>query len=517
MNEASFEGIYAALRNPSGAASRAASRSAGGFSRAIEQILSNRTMRELAAQDEGLARQLTGEILGFVNTAAGRMRIAENPFEKEEKLFYEFEKTGKDDFEEAWEELSVFLRQTYDAAVLDPEFYYGEFHAEDIRFESVKEHFLESWRRLLFSKRTNWELEFIDEQRKFFCKILYEQIERLKELEEILEPLTGELGRLWDMSRGRWRKINLDALRKYARLFKKDSSLQALADMLGRASQAEKEYKEEIFAETLIRPAWKTDHAGKAGIAGIHESDDLSSILPSEIALFAGEETQAIFYKKFAEKKLQTFEYKSTLPDCEKQKTLKKRVKEKEEKKGPFIICVDTSGSMQGAPETVAKTLCFAILKMAVSTGRQCLVISFSDGIKTLNLTDTKNELDKIAGFFSMSFYGGTDPVPAMKEALAMLETRNYSKADIVMVSDFVMPPLDARTRRRVRAAKKRKTKFHSIVIGKSGNTNAMRDFDNTWVYDVNNPGSALSPEAAALQAAAYKTAPPGQQHLPPL
>jgi uncharacterized protein with von Willebrand factor type A (vWA) domain len=43
-----------------------------------------------------------------------------------------------------------------------------------------------------------------------------------------------------------------------------------------------------------------------------------------------------------------------------------KRQKEKEEAKGPFIICVDTSGSMHGTPETVAKTLCFAILKIAI-------------------------------------------------------------------------------------------------------------------------------------------------------
>jgi uncharacterized protein with von Willebrand factor type A (vWA) domain len=486
-------GIYAALRSKPEADAPSPGIQAGNFSSAINEILANRTLRELAGADPGLAEEFTREILGFVNSTAGKMALAENPFEKEERLFREFEQTGEAEFEEVWKELGAFIAGAYDPVVLDPEFYYGEFHAEQSGFESVKEHFQEKWRGLLFQKRANWELEFIDRERKLFCEILYTQIEQLKEIEEILEPLTDELGRLWDMSRGRWQKINLDILRTYAKLFKKDSSLQALADMLGRMRQAEKEYEEEVFAGTVIKPEWKIDHAGKADLVGIYESGDLSSLLPSETALFADEETSAIFYRKFAEKKLQTFEYRSAEQIFREEEEIKKRQKNTAEGKGPFIICVDTSGSMQGTPETVAKTLCFAILKMAVRERRQCFLISFSDGVRTLNLTDMKNDLERIVDFFSMSFYGGTDPVPAMQEALAMLETRDFRKADIVMVSDFVMPPPDGETRRRLRAARENHTRFHSLVIGTSGNKNAIADFDNNWIYNIDNPGNVLS------------------------
>jgi uncharacterized protein with von Willebrand factor type A (vWA) domain len=480
------EEIYAALRDgvPFMSAERRRSLSAprcdGNFSQAIGKILAHEPLRELARADCGLAEEFTREILGFVNSSAGKMALAENPFEKEEQLLREFEQTGEDGFAAVWDETNALIDGAYPPGVLDPEFYYNEFRAGNIGFDSVKEHFLEKWRKLLFQKRTDWELDFIDGQRRLFCEILYTQIEQLKELEEILEPLAGELGRLWDMSKGQWRKINPDILRKYAKLFKKDSSLQALADMLGRMRQAEKEYEEEIFAETVIKPDWKISQAGKAGLVGIHESGDLSCLLPSETALFAEDETALIFYKKFVEKKLQSFEYRNAERISVEKEEMKKRLKEKDADKGPFIICVDTSGSMQGTPETVAKTLCFAILKMAVCEGRECFLISFSDGARTLSLTDMQNDLEKIVEFFSMSFYGGTDPVPAMKEALAMLETRDYGKADIVMVSDFVMPPLDAETQRRVRAAKKNRTKFHSLVIGRSGNTKAIADFTTT-------------------------------------
>jgi uncharacterized protein with von Willebrand factor type A (vWA) domain len=471
---------------------------AGNFSHAIDGILSNQTLRELGGADPGLAEELTREVLGFINSTAGKMALAENPFEKEERLFQEFEQTSRDELAEVWEDISGCIAALYEPEILDPEFYYTEFHEEHSGFESVKEHFLEKWRKLLFQKRTNWELEFIDRERRLFCALLYAQIEQFKEIQEILEPLTSELGRLWDMSRGRWQKINLDILRTYSKLFKKDSSLRALAEMLGRMRRAETEYEEELFAETVIQPEWETSHAGKADLAGIHESGDLSSLLPSQTALFADEETAPVFYMKFAEKKLQTFEYRSMERILKEEQKMKKRRKQKKEGRGPFIICVDTSGSMQGTPETVAKTLCFAILKMALHEQRQCYLISFSQKVQTLNLTNLKNDpesrgLEKITDFFSMSFYGGTDPVPPMREALAMLDTRDFHKADIVMVSDFVMPPPDTQTRHLILAARENHTRFHSLVIGRSGNKNAIADFDNNWIYDVENPDKVLT------------------------
>ena len=51
---------------------------------------------------------------------------------------------------------------------------------------------------------------------------------------------------------------------------------------------------------------------------------------------------------------------------------------EKKEPKGPIIVCVDTSGSMQGTPENIAKTVTFALSKIAIEEERKCYLISFS-------------------------------------------------------------------------------------------------------------------------------------------
>jgi uncharacterized protein with von Willebrand factor type A (vWA) domain len=365
--------------------------------------------------------------------------------------------------------------------------------AKSEKFTATKEHFTEKWDELLFRKKTKWELEIIEEQRKKFCEELYKQIEELKKLQEALEPFTNELGRLWDMSKGNWQKANLDILKRYAELLKKDKSLKDLAEMLGKMRQAEKEFEEEIFSNISLKHEWKAEHACKADLIGIRESDDLSSLLPSETALLSDETMQSVFFKKFAEKKLQTFEYQAKVLSFKEEEFQDKRQKEKEEAQGPFIICVDTSGSMHGTPETVAKTLCFAILKIAIRDNRKCYLISFSTGIETLNLTDLKNSLDKIIQFLSMSFSGGTDATPAMREAISMLSTADYKKADVIMLSDFVMSAFDKTTQEQIVKAKENKTKFHSLVVGNSKNPATIADFDNNWFYDTNNPNSILT------------------------
>jgi uncharacterized protein with von Willebrand factor type A (vWA) domain len=435
------------------------------------------------------------------------MQKTESPFAAEESCLREFAQVTKETFETQWEPAAAFVRETYEKQVLDTDFYQTEFQqslAPDKeetgkaprknrpQFESVKEHFTEKWGGLLSEKQLQWELDFIDNERKKFCDELYRRIEELKKLQELLSPFTGELGRLWDMSRGRWQKVNFDVLAQYAALLERDAALRELAEMLGRLHSAEREYEEETFTDVIAKPEWKAEHAGRSELVGIRESDDINSMLPAEAALLADEATEPLFYKKFTEKKLQTFEYQARTLSMREEEFQNTRQKAKEDKKGPVIICVDTSGSMHGTPETVAKTLCFALLKIAIRDNRKCCLISFSTGIETLNLTDMKDSLDKLIAFLSMGFHGGTDAAPALMEALRMLETEDYKKADVVMVSDFVMPGLDDGTAARIEKARSNKTRFYSLVIGDSGNKNAIAGFDHNWLYDIRHDRGSM-------------------------
>ena len=472
------------------------------FATATNSILSNPEMKEACENNTDLSCKVTLDILDFINKTKKQLLKSDNPFEDESKLLTHFTKLIKSEFEAQWAIVAPKVSERYKNVGLNIDFYERQFRFstdeyknEDKSrpsFESVREHFTEKWSELLLKEQTRWELNFIDQQRRIFCETLYKQIDQLKTIQQLLEPFTSELGRLWDMSKGSWSSGNFDILKRYAELLKKDTSLKYLAEMLGRMRQAEKQYEEELYRTIVIKPEWRVEHASKSDLIGVRESDDLSSLLPSETALLADDTMQAVFFKKFAEKKLQTFEYQAKLLSFKEEEIQDRRQKEMDEAKGPFIICIDTSGSMHGTPETVAKTLCFAILKIAVRENRKCYLISFSTGLQTLELSDLRNSLDKVIDFLSMSFHGGTDATPAMHEAIRLLTTNDYKKADIVIASDFIMPEFDLQTKQLIVKAKENKTRFHSLVIGSSQNSASIAEFDNNWIYDIRNTDSVL-------------------------
>jgi uncharacterized protein with von Willebrand factor type A (vWA) domain len=470
------------------------------YADAINSILNNDSIYDITNGNAELSEKITSDILDFINKTKKLVDKTETPLASEITEYIKFSETTIQTFKNDWEKTKLFIKEIYDKNQIDIDFYDKEFarcfdrkNKKRPNFNSIKEYFTDKWWELLYKKEIARELEIIDRERKKFCEELYKKIEEFKKLQEILKPITNEFGRLWDMSSGNWRQTNFDILKKYAEFLEKDKSLNELAEMLGKMRKAEQEYEEELFTDIRPKTVWKTENTAKSDLIGVHESDDISNALPSEFALLADPATEMLFFKKYAEKKLQTFEYQGRTQEIIDEEFQNKRQKAKEDSKGPFIICVDTSGSMQGTPEIVAKTLCFAILKIAIRDNRKCYLISFSTGIETLNLTDLKNSSDKIIQFLLMSFYGGTDATPAMNESLRMLKTQDYKKADVIVVSDFVMPSFDEAIQKQILEAKTSKTKFHSLIIGTSQNKGVIKDFDNNWLYDVNNSDRVLN------------------------
>ena len=470
------------------------------FSSGLEDILKNDLPRELCLGDSSLSESVTEEILCFINNTQNVLLQTKNPLAEEERLFSRFKTIQRDDCEKVLAGLAPSIKKLYAKNELDIDYCREAMRKslaakktenDKISFEDIKDDFVEKWSALLQLKQIQRELEIIEEQRRLFCQELYKRLEDLKKLRAIIAPFTGELGRLWDMSRGRWQKAGFDLLKKYADLLEKDKALQERAEMLGRARQAEQEWEEEIFTELVDRRAWKAEHAGKAEVVGLHESDDLSAMLPAEAAYLADLDLELVFYKKFAEKKLQTFQFQA--PESQKESLQKTRPQAKESQKGPFIICLDTSDSMHGTPEMVAKTLCFALLKIAIRDKRECFMISFSTDIQVFSLAEFKYSLDKLMEFLAMSFYGGTDAGPALDKALEMLKTKDYEKADVIMVSDFEMSDLGDEIKKQIAENQKKGTKFHSLTIGYSGNEQVVENFDHNWLYNAANQDEILS------------------------
>ncbi|WP_456472104.1 VWA domain-containing protein [Methanocaldococcus sp.] len=295
--------------------------------------------------------------------------------------------------------------------------------------------------------------------------------------------------RFWDLSFGFWKTtVNWDAIDKYARILEENEQIKELAELLGRLHKSEEDEEKQLIEKTKIVHEWKVDYAGKSEIKGIHFSDDLSSLLPSEVALLSIPETEIIFAKKFVEKKLLTYYYEDKYRiEKEIPEMIEKRKKKKEDKKGPIIICVDTSGSMAGIPEIVAKTIILAILRIALRDKRDCYLISFSTGIETLEISDLAINLPKLINFMQMGFHGGTNATPALVEALRMLENEKYEKADVIMISDFIMGNIPQEIVKKIEIQKEKKTKFHSIVISPNANPHVTHLFNTEWLINPEN------------------------------
>jgi uncharacterized protein with von Willebrand factor type A (vWA) domain len=130
--------------------------------------------------------------------------------------------------------------------------------------------------------------------------------------------------------------------------------------------------------------------------------------------------------------------------DLLEKKTLMYEIQGKQKKgKGPVIICIDSSGSMDGLPEVWAKAVALVLLEIAREQKRDFFCIHFSSGYHKQNLHTNEflkadpfdgEELLDLAEYFEA---GGTEFEPPLDLAREKIgNERIYEKADIIFVTD---------------------------------------------------------------------------------
>lgn len=106
--------------------------------------------------------------------------------------------------------------------------------------------------------------------------------------------------------------------------------------------------------------------------------------------------------------------------------------------RGPMIVCVDTSGSMKGGPERLAKAVVLEAARTAHREGRGCHVIAFGGPEEVLEhtLSFTVAGLDALLGLMGQAFDGGTDVALPIERAIERVHHQGWQQADILVVSD---------------------------------------------------------------------------------
>jgi uncharacterized protein with von Willebrand factor type A (vWA) domain len=472
------------------------------IAKAIDKIFENSLITDTAQRYQKVAEQIVVDVLKWMKKTQQYLET-QSPYEDEIHLLGRWEATPMFWFAKQWYYLTNYLKEIYTPQELGISFYEKKFEQilrkidlyalekgekkyeqELAELQIVADDLLMHWKGLLTAKRLEWEMQETEKQRQNFTQTLENKVEEFRKLVNLITPFADEAGRFWGMSSGRWHKAGFEILEKYAQILEKEKSLQELADLLGKMREAKTQTDEEIYENIISRKAWITDFQKKDEIGGVYQHNYLPTVLPSEMAYLGEETTEMLFWKKYVEKELLSYRFqgKKLITSNQVQHIRQQKVRKKE--KGPFIVCVDTSGSMEGTPEQIAKALCFAILKMATKENRKAYLINFSVGIKTINLLDLANSMDLLIDFLLMSFHGGTDAAPALIEAINMLQTKDYKEADVLMISDFVMFELREDIVKKIRQEQSKDTRFHSLTISKQANPEIVYRFDNNWQYN---------------------------------
>lgn len=472
------------------------------FKKALDSVFEGSDLISLVRDKPQLSQQIASDTLFWLRKAHERIQ-EKNPYDDERRRLAAAEVMPLRDVVNRWYHLTNYLENQYDREQIDGGFYANKFEGiigkqsfEEMDQAAQKEldriftDMIAQWDALYQAKLLEFQLQKLEEEQEQFKDLIEQKVDEYQKLSGLLSPFAEYVGRYWDMSRELWEDSNFDILQKYHDLLENEDSIRELADLLGRMREAEIISEEETYEEIIVRKQWEEDDHNKAEITGVHESDDLNALLPAETALLGDDHTETLFLKKYADKGLQTFRYQDKhLVVSEDQYTrVTQRVKQKE--KGPFIVCVDTSDSMSGRAENIAKVLCFAILKLAARENRRAYLINFSTGIKTIDLYDVGNSLDDIAAFLRMSFHGGTDISLALYEVLRQLQTESYRDADVLVVSDFIMYRIEDDVLQRIKFHQQNNgTHFHSLTLHEDPNAEVIDQFDTNWIYDPEQKG----------------------------
>lgn len=318
--------------------------------------------------------------------------------------------------------------------------------------------------------------------RRKYIEQLINKMKLIEKLTKNIKVFSNVFGRFWDLSIHDLYKVDINMLKRLQDILNKNNFIERIATLLGRLATSSKKYEENLVKESIFIPSNKKTYYSPENTTSIKYGNDIQNILRYQFVLKTRQDTKNIFNMNFIEKKLLQLDQNAKLLD--EVYVNRKERKLKEEEKGPFVMCIDTSGSMHGDPENIAKAFAMAIVKVASKEKRKCYIISFSTKTNEFDASNLSSNFDKFYDFLSMSFHGGTDIMPALDLSIKKAKENDYKNSDIITISDFIINSLDDNLRFEIEKIKKKNVRLHALSIGTSQIKENMTYFTNNWVYD---------------------------------
>jgi uncharacterized protein with von Willebrand factor type A (vWA) domain len=220
----------------------------------------------------------------------------------------------------------------------------------------------------------------------------------------------------WGWEQGEMQRVAFDKRFQLADKMMASKKFQKIADLAGR-------FKNIVNGSSATVPTHGMDE-----IVDIGQGDDIARIVPSEALKLR--RTPKLFFKDMVEGKLLVYNMKGVEPMG----------------KGPIIMCMDMSGSMEGTRECWAKAVVLALMALAEKQNRAFGIIVFESRVTTRKFfpKGMKPSLEDKIDIANIGASGGTDFYPPLKAAFEMRgKDLDLKPADIVFVTDdeFQMSP----------------------------------------------------------------------------
>ena len=309
----------------------------------------------------------------------------------------------------------------------------------------------------------------------------------------------------WDDLKGQLSRREWTEARRIGGLLERLPALAQFIDRVGRRELA----AHQPLAHTATPQAQAADSAAPrptddderlpvpTAVDGVHRSRALARMAGSESLNLTHPVLRRLWRARFAEAQLLTYDDRAREPRPNPRpqpEGAAARPQEAPLGHGPLSVCLDTAGSMQGAPENVAKACVLQALRSAHAGDRACQLLAFGGPGELLErpLTRDAAGLDALLDVMGQAFDGGTDVQTPIERAIEQVQQQGWQDADVLIVSDGEFG-LTGTTLTQLRQAKDRLgLRVHGILIGDRETIGLVEICDALhWVRDWRRYGQA--------------------------
>ena len=419
--------------------------------------LLNRPMVKIAALADPLKSMIFKRtIMRFIYSVLDRVRFDFQKAQSEQNRIREALTWTPKKQSDGWQGLVKDATQKFGEYGFPGNFYKRLFsEGENARDPKMWETMCLDWNRALMNKLKKVKEDATEQSKKNFETQWSNNQKNIESYLDATSTSQEQFRQCWNMMNGLWTTFDFERLLKQVKLQKVYPEISEIVGMMGRKSND----NGEDWMALKQGSTQQFEHASHSDIYGVTTGHDLGSLLPSELALFMDDKTENVFIQRYLSDQLQVFRYKSEIMNPERSLNKKPAAR-----RGPMIICLDTSGSMDGKPQKISQSLVIKAVDAAMKEKRQCFLIAFSVSIKPI---DVLKECQNIIGVLQKSPTGNTNATQMLDATFKLLESNpEYINADVLWVTDFVMNLVSEDRLEKMQTLRSEGTRFYGLRIG---------------------------------------------------